>query len=193
MKRLLTFFFVALPLLLACDKPTQKIVIPIPEKPTGQQGGNNGNNGNGGDNGSTDDTPTPAAAPSEAVIVGYAVYWENSLPDPALLTHLNYAFALINNDYETLNIQKESRLKLMVALKKQNPKLKVLLSIGGWGAGNFSEMAADGKHRKTFARNCLPGSARKRPAPDDGIGLEREIRGLQGGHPLSELCQRDDL
>ena len=155
MKRLITFFFVALPLLLACDKPTQKIVIPIPEKPTGQQGGNNGNNGNGGDNGSTDDTPTPAAAPSEAVIVGYAVYWENSLPDPALLTHLNYAFALINNDYETLNIQKESRLKLMVALKKQNPKLKVLLSIGGWGAGNFSEMAADGKHRKTFARNCL--------------------------------------
>ena len=155
MKRLITFFFVALPLLLACDKPAQKIVIPIPEKPTGQQGGNNGNNGNGGDNGSTDDTPTPAAAPSEAVIVGYAVYWENSLPDPALLTHLNYAFALINNDYETLNIQKESRLKLMVALKKQNPKLKVLLSIGGWGAGNFSEMAADGKHRKTFARNCL--------------------------------------
>ena len=152
MKRLLTFFFVALPLLLACDKPTQKIVIPIPEKPTGQQGGNNGN---GGDNGSTDDTPTPAAAPSEAVIVGYAVYWENSLPDPALLTHLNYAFALINNDFETLNIQKESRLKLMVALKKQNPNLKVLLSIGGWGAGNFSEMAADGKHRKTFARNCL--------------------------------------
>ena len=94
-------------------------------------------------------------AESDGVVVGYAVYWENSLPDPALLTHLNYAFALINNDYETLNIQKESRLKLMVALKKQNPKLKVLLSIGGWGAGNFSEMAADGKHRKTFARNCL--------------------------------------
>ena len=106
MKRLITFFLVALPLLLACDKPTQKIVIPIPEKPTGQQGGNNGNNGNGGDNGSTDDTPTPAAAPSEAVIVGYAVYWENAMPDPALLTHLNYAFALINNDFETLNIQK---------------------------------------------------------------------------------------
>ena len=36
MKRLITFFLVALPLLLACDKPAQKIVIPIPEKPTGQ-------------------------------------------------------------------------------------------------------------------------------------------------------------
>ena len=156
MKRLITFFLVALPLLLACDKPVQKIVIPVPDKPTGQQGGNsgdNGNNGNNGGNGNTD--TTPAAPPAGTVIVGYAVYWENSMPDPALLTHLNYAFALINNDFETLNIQKEGRLKLMVALKKQNPDLKVLLSIGGWGAGNFSEMAANEKHRKAFARNCL--------------------------------------
>ena len=156
MKRLITFFLVALPLLLACDKPVQKIVIPVPDKPTGQQGGNsgdNGNNGNNGGNGNTD--TTPAAPPAGTVIVGYTVYWENSMPDPALLTHLNYAFALINNDFETLNIQKEGRLKLMVALKKQNPDLKVLLSIGGWGAGNFSEMAADEKHRKAFARNCL--------------------------------------
>ena len=156
MKRLLTFLLVALPLLLACDKPVQKIVIPVPDKPTGQQGGNsgdNGNNGNNGGNGNTD--TTPAAPPAGTVIVGYAVYWENSMPDPALLTHLNYAFALINNDFETLNIQKEGRLKLMVALKKQNPDLKVLLSIGGWGAGNFSEMAANEKHRKAFARNCL--------------------------------------
>ena len=69
MKRLLSFFFVALPLLLACDKPTQKIEIPIPTKPTGQQGGsngNNGNNGNEGDNGNNGNTtPTPTPAPNE--------------------------------------------------------------------------------------------------------------------------------
>ena len=156
MKRLITFFLVALPLLLACDKPAQKIIIPVPDKPMGQQGGNGGGNGNNGNTGGDGNTDTkPAAPPAGTVIVGYAVYWENSMPDPALLTHLNYAFALINNDFETLNIQKEGRLKLMVALKKQNPDLKVLLSIGGWGAGNFSEMAADEKHRKAFARNCL--------------------------------------
>ena len=159
MKRLLTFFLIALPLLLACEKPTQKIVIPVPDKPTGQQGGSTGGNGGNGDNGNNGDggntTPTPSTPPAGTVIVGYAVSWENSLPDPALLTHINYAFALINNDFETLNIQKEGRLKLMVALKKQNPALKVLLSIGGWGAGNFSEMAANETHRKAFARNCL--------------------------------------
>ena len=158
MKRLVTFFFVALPLLLACDKPTQKIVIPVPDKPTGQQGGNtDGNNGNNDNNGSgsgNTDT-TPATPPSETIVVGYAVSWESTLPDPKLLTHINYAFALIENDFETLKIEKESRLKLMAALKKQNPNLKVLLSVGGWEAGNFSEMAADEKHRKAFAKNCL--------------------------------------
>ena len=61
MKRLLTFFLVALPLLLACEKPTQKIVIPIPDKPTGQQGGPSGKNGN---NGGT--TPTPPTPPQDA-------------------------------------------------------------------------------------------------------------------------------
>ena len=159
MKRLITFFLVALPLLLACEKPTQKIVIPIPDKPSGQQGGNGGNNGgNGGsgDNGGGEtDNNTPATAPSETVIVGYAVYWESTLPDPTILTHINYAFGHIENDFETLKVEKEGRLKLVVALKKQNPNLKVLLSVGGWEAGNFSEMAADEKHRKQFCKNCL--------------------------------------
>ena len=158
MKRLITFFFVALPLLLACDKPEQKIVIPIPDKPSGQTGGNNGNDGNNdnnGDNGGGSTETTPAAPPSETVIVGYAVYWESTLPDPTLLTHINYAFGHIANDFETLKVEKEARLKLIVALKKQNPNLKVLLSIGGWEAGNFSEMAADEKHRQKFCKNCL--------------------------------------
>ena len=72
MKRLITFFFVALPLLLACDKPTQKIVIPIPSKPTGQQGSNNGNNGSNGNNGNGGNTtptpPTPAEDPAAILV-----------------------------------------------------------------------------------------------------------------------------
>ena len=157
MKRLIAFFFVALPLLLACEKPTQKIVIPIPEKPTGQQGGgdNGGGGGNGGDGGGNTDGNTPATPPSETIIVGYAVYWESSLPNPKILTHINYAFAHIKDDFETLDIKSPNRLRTVAALKKQNPNLKVLLSVGGWEAGNFSEMAADEKHRKQFCKNCL--------------------------------------
>ncbi len=186
MKRLITFFFVALPLLLACDKPQQKIVIPVPEKPAGQQGGNNGNGGNGGENGGGNPDITPVTPPSETVIVGYAVYWESTIPDPKLLTHLNYAFAHIKEDFETLDIKKEGRLKLMVALKKQNPDLKVLLSVGGWEAGNFSEMAADEKHRKQFCKNCLTAVTKYSL---DGIDIDWE-------YPTSDAagisCSPDD-
>jgi chitinase len=39
-------------------------------------------------------------------------------------------------------------------LKESAPSLKVCLSIGGWGSGNFSEMAADDALRKSFAADC---------------------------------------
>ena len=160
MKKLIFTLPLLLSLLVFCDKPAEKIVIPPPEKPSVPQGGGGSGSGGSGSEGGeggggTETGTTPAPAPTGTVIVGYAVYWESTIPDPTLLTHLNYAFAHINKDFETLEIKKESRLKLMVALKKQNPSLKVLLSVGGWEAGNFSEMAADEKHRKNFCKNCL--------------------------------------
>lgn len=100
--------------------------------------------------------PEPVPIPTGGkVIVGYAVYWDERMPDPTLVTHINYAFAHIKDDFETLDIKTPSRLKEIVALKKKNPNLKVVLSIGGWGAGNFSEMAADDNHRLKFCSNCL--------------------------------------
>lgn len=89
------------------------------------------------------------------IIVGYITYWEEIMPDPTLLTHINYAFGHIRSDFENFDIKTPSRLKKVVELKKENPNLKVLLSIGGWEAGNFSEMAADPVHRVNFAKNCL--------------------------------------
>jgi chitinase len=44
-----------------------------------------------------------------------------------------------------------------VRLKEQNPKLKVLVSIGGWNAGSveFSKMANSGILRTQFAINVV--------------------------------------
>ena len=151
MKRLIAFILVGLPLLLSCGKPAEKFVIEPPAKPSGQQGKTDPPS-------QPDPTPTPFQPidpPSESVIAGYAVYWEDTLPDPSLLTHINYAFAHIKNDFETLDIKQESRLSRIAGLKKTNPSLKVLLSVGGWEAGNFSEMAASEAHRKAFCQNCL--------------------------------------
>lgn len=103
----------------------------------------------------TEDPENPSDEVTERIIVGYATYWDTAIPDPTLMTHLNYAFAHIKNDFETLDIkQKSTRFKKILALKEKNPDLKIMLSVGGWGAGNFSEMAADETHRKNFCKNC---------------------------------------
>lgn len=89
------------------------------------------------------------------IIVAYVCSWTNErLPDPFLMTHINYAFGHVNDSFDGVRIQNEPFLHKVVALKRQNPKLKIMLSIGGWTSGNFSEMAADEKKRKKFARDC---------------------------------------
>jgi chitinase len=91
----------------------------------------------------------------EKVVVAYVTSWTSVLPDPTCITHINYAFGHVNNTFDGVRIDNEERLKTIVALKKQHPKLKVMLSIGGWGSGRFSEMAAEEVNRKKFAKDCL--------------------------------------
>lgn len=89
------------------------------------------------------------------VIWGYVTSWSKELPNPFLVTHLSYAFATIDNDFKSLTIKNEPRFKEIVNLKKVNPKLKVTLSIGGWGASNFSEMAYTETSRAAFIANAM--------------------------------------
>ena len=86
----------------------------------------------------------------ERVVVGYVTSWSDRMPDPNLVTHLNYAFGHVTTGFD----DNPERLCSIVALKETNPHLKVLLSVGGWGSGNFSEMATDEAHRISFARSC---------------------------------------
>ena len=166
MKLITRIFACLLPLLMACQEPETGLYThkPVQENKDDSQTvtptptPSESDNGNGGsttppDTGQTEE-PNPAPAPEGPVIVGYATYWDSTLPDPSLLTHINYAFAHIKGDFESLDIKNEARLAQIAGLKKQHPQLKVMLSVGGWGAGNFSEMAADASHRKIFCNNC---------------------------------------
>lgn len=91
---------------------------------------------------------------SGKVVVAYVTSWTEEIPDPAIVTHINYAFGHVNNTFDGVRIDNPQRLKQVLALKKTNNDLKVLLSVGGWGSGRFSEMAGDAKLRKSFANNC---------------------------------------
>ena len=105
------------------------------------------------------------------VVVAYVTGGTNEVPDPTVMTHINYAFGTVNETFNGVNIQNPDRLRMIVGLKQQNLELKVLLSIGGWTAGRFSEMAATAETRSAFAKDC------KRIVDDfglDGIDMDWE-------------------
>ena len=172
---ILTILF-ACALLFSCEKNINGYVIPPPSNNGSSQNQNNNNNqnnnqGGSGDSGSTQDNTPTVSAPDGLIIVGYATYWDKTIPNPEYLTHICYAFAHIKDDFETLDIKQPSRLTTVAGLKSKKDGLKVLLSIGGWEAGNFSEMAASETHRKKFAQNCLSAVTQYKL---DGIDLDWE-------------------
>lgn len=95
-----------------------------------------------------------AASRDSKVVVAYVTSWSEVMPDPQYMTHINYAFGHVNESFNGVKIDNEERLKQIVDLRKQKPELKVLLSIGGWGSGRFSEMAANDEYRRAFAADC---------------------------------------
>ncbi len=90
--------------------------------------------------------------------------------DVRQITHLNYSFGLVYNDEkgETNDALKETSklhqiwlsekvqadLQKIPVLRKQNPDLKVLLSVGGWGARGFSGAAATKETRAVFIQSA---------------------------------------
>jgi len=111
------------------------------------------------------------SANSKPIILAYVTSWSTVLPDPRYLTHINYAFGHVNDTFNGIRVDNPERLKNIVKLKQQFPKLKVLLSIGGWGSGKFSEMAAASLNRKKFAEDC---SRVVREFNLDGIDIDWE-------------------
>ncbi len=107
---------------------------------------------------------TSAKAQKNRVVIAYVTSWSSVIPEAAYMTHINYAFGHVNETFNGVSISNENRLRKLTELKKQNQDLKILLSIGGWGSGRFSEMAANEETRKKFAEDC------KRVI--DGFGLD---------------------
>lgn len=92
--------------------------------------------------------------PADKVVIAYVTSWSKTMPDPTYLTHINYAFGHVNDTYNGVRIDNEERFRDIVKLRKKYKHVKVILSIGGWGSGNFSEMAADSTNRALFAQDC---------------------------------------
>ncbi|HEX6832870.1 MAG TPA: glycoside hydrolase family 18 protein [Rudaea sp.] len=118
------------------------------------------------------------AAAGRYRLVAYVANAEN-LPtvDATKVTAVNFAFARIDKVQVVLDAAAEKKLAQLVALKKQNPNLKVLLSVGGWGADGFSNAASGEIARRAFAASAADIIARNQL---DGLDIDWEYPGLPG-------------
>jgi chitinase len=102
-----------------------------------------------------------------------------------MLTHINYAFAKVVEGEITFparNPEQQQRTKQsverIIGLKKINPDVKVILSVGGWGAEGFSDAALTNESRQRFAAS---GCRVVKEYGFDGIDIDWEYPGQPGG------------
>lgn len=88
-------------------------------------------------------------------ILAYAM--NDALPsitreDLSRLTHVNLAFGLVKDGL--LDLSGLTNIGLLKRFREWNPEIHIVLSVGGWGAGGFSNMAMTAAGRERFARSC---------------------------------------
>ncbi len=122
------------------------------------------------------------AAP-ERVIAGYVLAREGAIrPDEIAagkLTHVNYAFVDVRNGRLTEHAPPDAAsLAALTGLRKQSPRLRVLVSVGGWeGSRPFSQLARSAASRARFVASAL---AFLRRHDLDGLDVDWEYPGLPG-------------
>lgn len=118
------------------------------------------------------------------VVIGYVPGFRGELDETTIdankLTHINYAFVdvkdsmawLTNIATDTINFRKLNRLK------KINPDLKILFSVGGWSwSHNFSDAVLTESSRKKFA---VTNAELVERYDLDGVDIDWEYPGMKG-------------
>jgi len=125
------------------------------------------------------ETPKVAAP----VIVAYVFPKHEPIQPGAIaarkLTRINFAFALIQSGkIVTEDPSDAANLATLIALKRDNPSLTVLVSAGGWlGSGNFSDMALTKESRQVFIQSVIQFIEQYQL---DGLDVDWEYPGMIG-------------
>ena len=128
--------------------------------------------------------PAGLRAQTNPVIIGYVGGFRGLINTGQIaakkLTHINYAFVDIKNNRAWLHREATDTINFrhLVQLKRQNPSLKVLISIGGWTwSGHFSDAVLTDTGRQAFAASAVE-IVRKYDL--DGIDIDWEYPGRPG-------------
>lgn len=116
---------------------------------------------------------------SQYCITGYlldADDWMSVKSHAAKLTHINYAFAGITDG--KLDGSMLKKISLLDELRRINPTLKILLTIGGLISKTFSDVALTEESRDVFAKSAVEFVVQNH---FDGIDIDWE-------YPCSDAC-----
>ncbi|EGC90894.1 MULTISPECIES: glycoside hydrolase family 18 protein [Turicibacter] len=122
------------------------------------------------------------------IILGYltdGTDWKVDDVDLGSLTHINYAFATVKDTSGEVH-ENWNRAIQVKDLKANFPHLKVCVSIGGWGASNFSEAAETQESRELFSKSSIEIMQKYSM---DGIDIDWEYPTIPGG---GISCHPDD-
>jgi chitinase len=129
-----------------------------------------------------------ATTPSPSIVAGYVFTQEKAMPpgtvDAQSMTRINYAFANIANGRMILGAPTDvENFAQLTALRRQNPSLTVLVSVGGWlWSTDFSDISLTRKSRMVFIQSVREFLTRY---DLDGLDIDWEYPGMEGaGHPF---------
>jgi chitinase len=127
-----------------------------------------------------------AFAQHESEVIGYVFPQDTVLTPNAVngraLTRINYAFANIRDGKMVPGFSHDAEnLALLTGLRKTNPSLKVLVSVGGWlWSGGFSDVSLTPQSRAIFITSVSDFLTRY---DLDGLDIDWEYPGMAGaGH-----------
>jgi chitinase len=130
------------------------------------------------------------------VVMGYVGGYKGltniDMINPLKLTHINYAFVDVKNNRAWLHREATDTINLrrLVALKKINPKLKIMISIGGWTwSNNFSDAVLTDTGRHAFAVSAV---ALVEQFHLDGVDIDWEYPGLHGAGNINRPVDKQN-
>jgi len=120
----------------------------------------------------------------DIVVIGYVPGFRGVIDETTIdatkLTHINYAFVNVRDSLAWLeNVGTDTvNFRKLNSLKKINPELKILFSVGGWGWSDFfSDAVLTESSRRTFARS---NAAIVEDYDLDGVDIDWEYPGMRG-------------
>lgn len=124
-------------------------------------------------------------------IVGYDTVHGSIRPaDVDRIDTLVFAFAKLVDGEVVLDAAATQRLHQLTALKADHPRLRVVVSVGGWGAGGFSEAAANAAGRQRFADSAVQLLLANHA---DGLDVDWEYPGHDAAGITASAHDRDNF